>query len=333
MSLKISVIVPAYNAEKFIDTTIEDLRNQTYSNLEIIIVNDGSTDHTLDICENKAKLDNRIRVITKENGGAPSARNAGLSVALGDYVGFMDADDRMDPEMYEFLAKTAEENNSDMVVCSYKEEYSDNFNIIEHHDPNYNVTFFKGRSECLKAIDNNKNMLTTFTWNKVFRRSLIGELRFTEDMRIMDDILFVYGFVSKANSIQKIDVPCYHYKCVMTSLTKASYTSKYFRDFERIEELIKWSELEAPECSNRLKQRYLYWNAKSLETMIRNYNADDYRCIRNNIRKYKSLIKTLPSWEKYYVSFAEMAWPLYRFVAEIKLLRKRVFVAIKNLNE
>ena len=327
MPIKISVIVPTYNAEEFISNTIEDLRNQTYSNLEIIIVNDGSTDDTKRICEKKAEIDKRIVLINKENGGAPSARNAGLAVATGDYVGFMDADDRIDPQMYEFLAETAEKNHSDLVACKYKEEYTDDIIINKNHDPNYDVIHFNGRSQCLKSIDCNRNIITTFTWNKIFRKDLIDGFCFHENMRIMDDIPFVYNFVDKSTNIQLINVKCYHYKYVLSSLTKASKTSIYLRDFEDIEELIKWTQIKAPEISTRLIQRYIYWNAKALEPMVGCYDPNLYIQVRDNIRKYNKYIKTLPNWEKIYVGSAAISWPLYFLFAYVKILRKRIIIS------
>ena len=100
---KISVIVPVYNTEKFLNNCIESILNQTHKNLEVIIIDDGSTDNSPAICDEYAKKDSRVKVIHKENGGVSSARNAGLDIASGEYIGFIDGDDVIEPDMYHFL--------------------------------------------------------------------------------------------------------------------------------------------------------------------------------------------------------------------------------------
>ena len=105
--MKISVVIPIYNVEKYIERCIDSVLNQTYMNLEIILVDDGSPDRCGEICDNYAQIDKRIRVIHKENGGLSSARNAGLRIATGDYISFVDSDDWIEPHMYETLLKNA----------------------------------------------------------------------------------------------------------------------------------------------------------------------------------------------------------------------------------
>ena len=126
----ISIIVPIYNSEAFLEKCVRSILCQTYSNIEVILVNDGSTDGSAAICERLAGNDNRIRVIHKENGGTPGARNAGLDIAKGEYVGFVDSDDTIEPDMYEQLHNHLVLENVDMVDCSYKTFYKDYTGII-----------------------------------------------------------------------------------------------------------------------------------------------------------------------------------------------------------
>lgn len=116
---KISIIVPIYKVEQFIDKCIDSIVNQSYNNLEIILIDDGSPDRCPEICDEWAKKDSRIKVIHKENGGAASARNAGLEIATGDYIGFVDSDDWIDKDMYEFLIKQLPED-ADFIRCSLR---------------------------------------------------------------------------------------------------------------------------------------------------------------------------------------------------------------------
>ena len=115
----ISVIIPVYKVEKYLDRCLESIVNQTYKNLEIILIDDGSPDNCPAICDEYAQKDSRIKVIHKANGGVSSARNKGIDVATGDYIGFVDSDDWIEPDMYETLIKNAEQYNSDISRCSY----------------------------------------------------------------------------------------------------------------------------------------------------------------------------------------------------------------------
>ena len=114
---KISVIVPVYNVEKYLRKCIESILNQTFREFELILVDDGSTDSSGKICDEYALKDSRIKVIHKENGGASSARNAGLDVAKGEYIGFVDSDDWIEMDMYGELYRLIKENNTDISVC------------------------------------------------------------------------------------------------------------------------------------------------------------------------------------------------------------------------
>ena len=122
---KISVVVPIYKVEKYLDRCIYSIINQTYTNLEIILVDDGSPDNCPKICDEYASKDNRIKVIHKQNGGLSSARNAGIKVATGDYIGFVDSDDFIELDMYEQMYKVAYENDVDLVMSDYYKVHKD----------------------------------------------------------------------------------------------------------------------------------------------------------------------------------------------------------------
>ena len=121
----VSVIIPAYNIEDYIGRCLDSIISQTYKNLEIIVVDDGSRDHTGEILDNYAKKDRRIKVIHKENGGVSSARNKGIEAAEGDYIGFIDGDDLIESEMYKTLVDLLEEENADIAHCGYQMVFPD----------------------------------------------------------------------------------------------------------------------------------------------------------------------------------------------------------------
>ncbi|MFZ3577233.1 glycosyltransferase family 2 protein, partial [Virgibacillus sp. DJP39] len=121
MDYKLSIIVPVYKVEQYLAKCIDSILNQTYKDFELILVNDGSPDNCSDICDSYMKKDNRIKVIHKANGGLSSARNAGIQIARGEYIGFVDSDDFIHRRMYEVLYKNAFKYLSDIVVCDYSQ--------------------------------------------------------------------------------------------------------------------------------------------------------------------------------------------------------------------
>ena len=131
---KISVIVPVYKAEKFLSNCIKSILNQTYHDLEVILVDDGSPDSSGQICEEYAKKDNRIKVIHQKNAGVAAARNVGLDLATGDYITFVDSDDYIRPQMYEKMLKCAQNNHCDLVMCDCMKVYSDGRKVMYSHN-------------------------------------------------------------------------------------------------------------------------------------------------------------------------------------------------------
>ena len=188
----VSIIMPVYKVEKFVAKAIESLQNQTYKNFELIAVDDGSPDTSGEICESYAKNDERIHVIHKENGGAPSARNLALKQIKGKYVYFMDSDDWCESEMLTDMVKLAEENQVELVITGFFIDtyYSDNeygTQFISCDDRVYNEQL-EFRKNAYKYFDN--NLLYT-PWNKLFLSSRIKDLSLTFKNTIMDDFPFV----------------------------------------------------------------------------------------------------------------------------------------------
>lgn len=178
----VSIIVPVYNAEKTLERCVRSLMAQTLRSIEIILVNDGSRDQSLAICQRLAQEDGRIRLIDKPNGGVSSARNAGLDVARGDYVMFCDSDDWVEPDWCESMVSLF--SPGDMVICE-----SDRTDLITEHDAD---TEEAERRELLHYP-----LLASSLWNKLFLRSVIEEagLRFDEKLRMGEDLCFVLAYL------------------------------------------------------------------------------------------------------------------------------------------
>ena len=205
-NIKISVIVPCYNIESYLPRCIESILVQTYKTLEIILISDGSTDGTDEVIREYAKKDSRIIPIFKANSGVSDTRNRGLDMATGDYIGFVDGDDYIEPEMYETLLKNAIENNADISHCGYQMVFPSR---VDYY---YNT----GK----KVIQDNKKGIRDIIvgdyvepgiWNKLYRLDILKELRMPPDIKINEDVVFnFYAFVNSQKSVYE-DLPFYHY--------------------------------------------------------------------------------------------------------------------------
>lgn len=205
----ISVIIPVYNVENYLDRCITSVIDQTYKNLEILLVNDGSTDKSGEICDNYAQQDKRIKVIHKKNGGLSSARNAGLDIAKGDFIGFLDSDDFIALEYYEILFKILAESNSDLSFCSFQRFY--NYDELKKIDlNNYTIDIFLN-TKIFDDFYNKSNFVeNVIVWNKLYKKEIWNSLRFPigrfhEDEFICHEIFFL------SQKIAKVDLKMYYY--------------------------------------------------------------------------------------------------------------------------
>ena len=222
---KISVIVPIYNAEQFLNRSVGSIQKQSYQNLEIILVNDGSTDDSQIVCEELAKKDNRIKVINQPNGGLSNARNTGLSVATGDYVGFVDADDYINNNMYSSLLKNSLDYSAD-ISCGHAFVHSRDGKIVNLSDEDRIVTTPATRKDILDSHLN--GMVTTAVWDKLFKREAISDIRFDENL-FNEDAGFMLDVCLNSNSFVCDSEQYYHYiKRRGTSLTGRKFDSRFF---------------------------------------------------------------------------------------------------------
>ena len=196
----ISVIIPAYHAEKRLGKCVESVVGQTWKNLEILIIDDGSTDGTGRLAEEWAKKDTRIRVTHQPNAGVASARNRGLDMASGEWIRFVDADDTLPPDSIEKLLTRAQREKSDLVIAGYEHQVSGlclPFNLAKRDDT---VSW----EEYLKFLNPNANsFFCGVLWNKLFRRELIERtgVRFESGLGYGEDFLFVCGYLEAAERI------------------------------------------------------------------------------------------------------------------------------------
>ncbi len=202
----ISVIIPTYNCERRIRQCVASIQNQSYQNLEIIIVNDGSTDSTGEICDNFKKKDLRIQVIHQDNKGVSAARNIGISHASGHYIQFVDSDDIAEKDLCEKLIKRQRETGADLVICGY--------NLIEENKSS-SIEATNLNCEIMQEFANEfayylERFLIHSPWNKLYLKGLIKE-KFDEKYSLGEDLLFNIAYLKECNKVAAIRDPLYNY--------------------------------------------------------------------------------------------------------------------------
>lgn len=203
----ISVIVAVYNIEDYIERGVTSIQKQTYRNLEIILVDDGSTDKSGQICDRLAKEDDRITVIHKENGGPADARNTGTASSHGAYIGFVDGDDWIDADMYEKMFSALLEQDADLAICRYRQVHRDH---TEDASVDRVILFEKQEALQYYVEEREEYDIQNAAWNKLYRRAVLSDLSFPEG-KWYEDIMFATAALSRADRCVYLDSACYNY--------------------------------------------------------------------------------------------------------------------------
>lgn len=274
----ISIIIPVYKVEKYLEKCIQSVINQTYENLQIILVDDGSPDNCGKICDEYAQKDHRIEVIHKSNGGLSDARNKGLEIAKGEYIGFIDSDDYIESDMYEVLYNLLKQYNADVSICNFYTVSQGKIAIknAENGIKEYN------RIEILKEVllDNN---IQSYAWNKLYKKELFDEIKYPVGKKY-EDIGTTFYLLEKCNKVVVTGKPEYYYinrqDSIVNNVTETTitdYIELIMQRYDYIEENIK-------ELSSYNKD-YLKRILKTAEQDIKNLNeVGDY-----TKRKYEEL--------------------------------------------
>lgn len=248
----VSVIIPAYNIEDYIGRCLDSIISQTYKNLEIIVVDDGSRDHTGEILDNYAKKDRRIKVIHKENGGVSSARNKGIEAAEGDYIGFIDGDDLIEPEMYKILVDLLEEENADIAHCGYQMVFPDRVDYYHNTGKKKIQTTEEGLKDLLSG-----EIIEPGLVNKLYKKELIKNCRLDETVKINEDLLMNYQLFKLSQKSVYYDITPYSYMIRSSSATGVNSLITKREDSLRVLNQIK------DDCINNnllptIYKRYIY---------------------------------------------------------------------------
>ena len=205
----ISVILPIYKVEEYLPKCIDSLLAQTYPELEIILVDDGSPDGSPAICDSYAKKDSRIIVIHQKNSGVSAARNAGLRAARGAYIGFVDPDDWVAPEMYEGLLAAMQESNAALAICGY-EYYDETGNVDENRRYPVKANEVISQKEVMRRFSDMPPSIRHGVWNKLFLKSLLQGQEFKEGLHSSEDVLFLTDYVNKIQNAVVVHRPYYN---------------------------------------------------------------------------------------------------------------------------
>ncbi len=216
----ISVIVPVYKVEPYLDQCVSSIVNQTYKNLEIILVDDGSPDGCPAICDAWAARDERVRVIHKENGGLSDARNAGMAIATGEFIGFVDSDDHIAPNMYEELYRRLNESDSDISACGVEMFWEDGrrARLTAEGD------VILDNSDAMEAIVT-ESWLKQPVWYKLYRRETVEGILF-EKGKYHEDVFWSYQPVARAKRVCVFDAPLYFYRQREESIMGGGFSEK-----------------------------------------------------------------------------------------------------------
>lgn len=278
----VSVIVPVYNVEKYLEKCICSLLSQTYSNLEIILVDDGSPDACPQICDSYASKDARIKVIHKKNGGLSDARNAGIEAASGDYIAFVDSDDYIAPQMIQTLLQYAIDKEADISVCNY-------YKVFENGEKLYQPKTVQEKVmtnlEAMEDIFTASNLCEVITWNKLYAAHLFKdtEIRFPVG-KIHEDNFTTYKLFYAAEKVVYVDIPLYYYVQRNDSIMGKAFDERRLQIMEAVEQTKAFvDEYDLP-LSNQAENYEMLMYFNLLNDMILNHVR--YEAVQKKICRF-----------------------------------------------
>lgn len=283
----VSVIVPIYNSEKFLEKSLSSLKEQSYKELEILLINDGSTDRSIDICKKYTMEDSRFKLFNKENGGVSSARNLGLKKATGEYIGFVDPDDWIDVDMFKTLVNLVEKNKAELAICGYIKEHSDG-TLIEKNESESKELLT--REDALNLIIED-NSFRGYLCNKIFSRNLIKETYFDENIIYNEDLIFCCDYIMRSNHIAYDSKNLYHYIIHGGNISARGYDKRKIASLKAIKTMIDQLINSNIKFSNLYKFKEFYMHTNISFLMNGKYNKaldkEVFNELKNNLYAYK----------------------------------------------
>lgn len=254
---KISIIVPVYKVEKYLERCIKSILMQSYQNYELILVDDGSPDNCGNICDEFSKIDTRIKVIHKKNGGLSSARNAGLEIAKGDYIGFVDSDDWITSDMFEHLVELVETYRCEIASCSYTFSNGN----VDINQPTITINKYD-KKEALKLYlktGMSSRIADYPVWIKLYKKELFRDIKFPEN-QLYEDVATNFELIQNVSSYVKSNKICYYYYQESNSITRGGFKHKDMDLFKVGDKLV---ELAAKEDNEQILKLAILKNKRS----------------------------------------------------------------------
>lgn len=306
----VSIIIPVYNVEKYLHICLDSVLAQTYTDYEVILVNDGSKDDSGKICEEYVKRDKRFSLISQDNKGLASARNTGIRAARGEYIYFIDSDDCINSSLLEIVVNIADQKKANIVqinLMAVPEDYKEYNKPVQISDVPVQtfsaVQAIRNLDEDNQRYAKDIRLTTTVVWTKLYRREAFKNFLFPEGMRMHEDQMVAHRRIAEAGGMVFLDCPLYYYRQNNTSLIRIGWTPKRLSIIDCYEDRLRCV-LEYAKKEQSVKSReladYIYW--RYLVCLFRNY---DMICLKMSgeekkekkkeiIQKVKQLLKEQP---------------------------------------
>lgn len=317
----ISIIIPIYNVEEYLEDCIESVIQQTYKNLEIILVDDGSTDNCLNICNKYKKKDNRIKIIHKENAGLSDARNVGIEFSTGQYIAFVDSDDFIEIDMYEILYQDLKDNRADIIGCDY---YIYNTLKFSKSDIITKEKKIMSTEEALIEMSKLRGF-GVIACNKLYKRQIFDEIRFPIG-KTSEDWFIMYKILDKAKKIVYNPIAKYYYRQRADSITKSNKIN--WMGLEAATEVLEFSKRKYPNAVVSARFAYINANLEIYNQMLKNkYNRKQRQEFASNIKGEKKGVLRMQGvrlYKKLQIICICYFRVLYDFIIKIKLKTRKV---------
>lgn len=319
---KVTVVVPVYNVENYLNRCINSIINQTLKEIEIILVDDGSTDKSGEICDEYLKKDNRIKVIHQKNLGLSAARNSGIKIAKSDYICFIDSDDYIETDMLAYLYKKALEYKSDIACCGFSNIY-ENGRKEKVTIPDGDMTFSTEEALDIHLLS---GYIDVVAWNKLYKTSLFKEIKYPEGM-LYEDMLTTYRLIDTAKLISLHSDSKYFYCKRKNSIGGTDFSEKTLRLLNACDQVLEYVLEKYPHLEN-IKVSRIQWYMVVLNKMIISNKIDKklVKRIKKMIIKDKKIIlknKYLNNIRKYQILLLLINYKIYGFFYKKFILKYR----------
>ena len=276
---KISVIVPVYNVEQYLSQCLDSIIKQTFKDIEIICINDGSTDNSGKILEEYAHKDNRIKILNQKNQGLSVARNNGIAQSTGEYISFIDSDDFIHFEFLEILYQAIIQSNCNIAGCDFLKVYSNEIPVLKN-------TKLKKYASALDVLLNKRNFIHFNVWNKLYKREIIKDIQFVENL-YFEDWVFNLCVFAQNTSFTWINEKLYGYRISNNSIMRSQFDEKKLQDYVRgIEIVAEYFQVNYPQHWNKVKKLRISRTVKMLmNSTLRSKNDALYKQAQSFLQK------------------------------------------------